>query len=230
MPWARGWRIWVPYGKSGRLEVRCVFGFSGGVPSGDRLIDSGCAGEPGARTSRSVYRGKILDVREDTVRFPNGSEGVLEVVRHRGAAAVLPLYRPEECAEGTGPDVILLRQYRYAAGGTLWEAPAGKLDAGEPPEACAARELEEEAGVSASRLVPLTTLLTTPGFSDERIHLFLALGLEESRQALEEHEVIECRRMPLSTAVDMVLAGDIVDGKTVCLVMMVAAQPELWNK
>ena len=185
--------------------------------------------EPGARASRSVYRGRILDVREDTVRFPNGSEGVLEIVRHRGAAAVLPLYGPAECAEGTGPDVILLRQYRYAAGGTLWEAPAGKLDEGEPPEVCAARELEEEAGVSASRLISLTTLLTTPGFSDERIHLFLAVGLREGQQALEEHEVIECRRMPLSTAVDMVLAGDIVDGKTVCLVMMAAASPGLWD-
>ncbi|MCL7971368.1 MAG: NUDIX hydrolase [marine benthic group bacterium] len=193
------------------------------------MSDSGEVLEPGARASRSVYRGKILDVREDTVRFPNGSEGVLEIVRHRGAAAVLPLYRPAECAEGTGPDVILLRQYRYAVGGTLWEAPAGKLDEGEPPDVCAARELEEEAGVSASRLIPLTTLLTTPGFSDERIHLFLAVGLEEGRQALEEHEIIECRRMPLATAVDMVLAGDIVDGKTVCLVMMAAASPGLWD-
>ena len=127
------------------------------------------------------------------------------------------------------PNVILLRQYRYAAGGTLWEAPAGKLDDGESPEACAIRELEEEAGVTANRLVPLTTLLTTPGFSDERVHLFLATGLEDGRQALEEHEVIECHRMPLARAVDMVLSGDIVDGKTVCLVLMAASSPDLWG-
>lgn len=184
----------------------------------------------GVTESRSVYRGNILDVREDTVRFPDGSEGVLEIVRHRGAAAVLPLYKPEDCADGTGPDVILLRQYRYAAGGTLWEAPAGKLDEGESPETCAARELEEEAGVKAARLVQLTTLLTTPGFSDERIHLFLATGLEEGEQALEEHEVIECFRMPLARAVEMVLSGEIVDGKTVSLLLMVAAMPDLWDE
>jgi ADP-ribose pyrophosphatase len=183
----------------------------------------------GLRTSRSVYRGRILDVHEDTVRFPNGSEDVLEIVRHRGAAAVLPLYGPEDCQSGTGPDVVLLRQYRYAAGGTLWEAPAGKLDEGEAPESCAARELEEEAGIKASRLIPVTTLLTTPGFSDERVHLFLATGLTEGRQALEEHEVIECHRMPLATAVELVLGGDIVDGKTVSLVLMAAIAPAVWG-
>ena len=188
-----------------------------------------CSGAVGVTESRSVYRGSILDVREDTVRFPDGSEGVLEIVRHRGAAAVLPLYAPEDSGDGTGPDVILLRQYRYAAGGTLWEAPAGKLDEGETPEACAARELEEEAGVRAARLVLLTTLLTTPGFSDERIHLFLATGLEQGKQALERHEVIECFRLPLARAVEMVLSGEIVDGKTVSLLLMAAALPGLWS-
>ena len=176
-----------------------------------------------------MYRGRLLDVREDTVRFPNGSEGILEIVRHRGAAAVLPLYGSEDCEPGTGPDVILLRQYRYAAGGTLWEAPAGKLDEGESPEVCAARELREEAGITAGRLVPLTTLLTTPGFSDERVHLFLATDLGAGRQALEAHEVIECHRMPLAKAVELVLSGDIVDGKTVSLVLMAAVAPGLWG-
>jgi ADP-ribose pyrophosphatase len=194
------------------------------------LNDSGAKSDAaGLEASSSVYRGRILDVREDTVRLPNGSQAILEIVRHRGAAAVLPVYRPEDCDSGTGPDVILLRQYRYAAGGTLWEAPAGKLDEGESPEACAIRELEEEAGVTANRLVRLTTLLTTPGFSDERVHLFLATDLEEGRQALEEHEVIECHRMPLAKAVDLVLSGDIVDGKTVCLVLMAASSPNLWR-
>ena len=125
--------------------------------------------------------------------------------------------------------MVLLRQYRYAAGGTLWEAPAGKLDEGEAPEACAFRELEEEAGIKADRLIPLTTLLTTPGFSDERIYLFLATGLEDGRQALEEHEVIECHRMPLARAVELVLSGDIVDGKTVSLLLMAAIAPALWT-
>lgn len=181
------------------------------------------------RKSRSVFRGRVLDVREDTVRLPNGSEAVLEIVRHRGAAAVLPVYRPEECGAGTGPDVLLLRQYRYAAGATLWEAPAGKLDGGESPESCARRELEEEAGVTADRLIHLMPLLTTPGFSDERVHLFLATGLREGLQELEEHEVIECHRMALSTAVARVESGEIVDAKTVCLVLMAALSPGLWR-
>ena len=187
------------------------------------------SGTSGLRSSRSVYRGRILDVREDIVRFPNGSEGILEIVRHRGAAAVLPLYGPEDCEHGTGPDVVLLRQYRYASGGTLWEAPAGKLDEGEAPDVCAYRELEEEAGIKASRLVPLTTLLTTPGFSDERVHLFLATGLRAGRQALEEHEVIECHRLALAKAVELVLSGEIVDGKTVSLVLLAAIAPGLWG-
>jgi ADP-ribose pyrophosphatase len=185
-------------------------------------------GADGLKESRSVYRGSILDVREDTVRFPNGSEAVLEIVRHRGAAAVLPVYGPAECQSGTGPDVVLLKQYRYAAGGMLWEAPAGKLDEGESPESCAYRELEEEAGIAAGRLIPLTTLLTTPGFSDERVHLFLATELREGRQALEEHEVIECHRMPLAKAVELVKSGDIVDGKTVTLLLLAAVSRQLW--
>jgi len=183
----------------------------------------------GVRTSRSVYRGRVLDVREDTVRLPNGSETVLEIVRHRGAAAVLPVYRLEECPSGTGPDVVLLRQYRYAAGGMLWEAPAGKLDDGETPESCAERVLEEEAGIVAGRLIPLIPLLTTPGFSDERVFLFLATELRDGRQNLEEHEVIECHRMPLSRAVAMVESGEIVDAKTVSLVLMAAVSPLLWG-
>jgi ADP-ribose pyrophosphatase len=176
-----------------------------------------------------VFRGRVLDVREDTVRLPNGSEAVLEVVRHRGAAAVLPLYRPDECPAGTGPDVVLLKQYRYAAGSTLWEAPAGKLDDGESPESCARRELEEEAGVAADRMIPLMPLLTTPGFSDEQVYLFLATGLRDGRQELEEHEIIECHRMALATAVGMVESGEIVDAKTVCLVLLAAVSPELWS-
>jgi ADP-ribose pyrophosphatase len=180
------------------------------------------AGGVGALESRSVYRGRVLEVCEDLVRFPNGSEGVLEVVRHRGAVAVLPLYAPQESRAGDGPDVLLVKQYRYAVGGMVWEAPAGKLDEGESPAACAARELEEEAGVKAGRLVPLITILTTPGFSDERIHLFVATDLTEGEQALEEHEVLECHRMALSEAVEMVRKGEIGDSKTVCLLLLAA--------
>jgi ADP-ribose pyrophosphatase len=161
----------------------------------------------------------VLDVREDVVRFPDGSEAVLEIVRHRGAAAVLPVYAPGEDGAGREPEVVLLRQYRHAVGAMLWEAPAGKLDEGEAPESCAARELEEEAGVKAARLFPLMVLLTTPGFSDERIHLFLATGLEAGQQAHERHEVIECHRLALDEALRMVERGEIVDAKTVVLLL-----------
>ena len=189
----------------------------------DTLRERGAVG----LDSRSVYRGKILEVREDRVLFPGGSEAVLEVVRHGGAAAVLPVYVRAECPTGTGPDVLLLRQYRHAAGCTLWEAPAGKLDAGEEPEACAVRDLEEEAGVRAERVQRLTTLYTTPGFSDERIHLFVATGLAEGRRSHEPHELIECHRLSLERALSLVRSGEIVDGKTVCLLLLAASLPEL---
>lgn len=169
--------------------------------------------------SRPVYHGKVLDVHLDRVRFPDGSEGELELIRHRGAVAVLPVYRAGERPGGTGPVAILLQQYRYAAGGVIWEVPAGKLDGGEEPEECALRELEEEAGVRARELRRLTTIFTTPGFTDEKIHLFLALGLSEGRSDPEVGEFIERREVPLSEALEMVASGAIVDSKTICALL-----------
>src|SRR5436853_6182944 len=121
--------------------------------------------------TRRMYSGKVVRLDVDTVRFPDGSTGELELVRHPGAAAVVP------CASGpTGADpvILMLRQFRYAAAGPLWEIPAGTLAPGETPEACARRELLEEAGVSAEQVAPLTSTWTTPGITDEVIHLFLA--------------------------------------------------------
>ncbi|MFQ5530215.1 MAG: NUDIX hydrolase [Gemmatimonadota bacterium] len=179
--------------------------------------------EPGRIASRFVFRGSLLDVRVDTVRYPDGSTGDLEIVRHRGAAAALPLLRAGERPEvGTGPAVVLLRQYRYAAGGFLWEVPAGKLDDGERPEDCARRELLEEAGIVAGGLRPLTTLLTTPGFTDERIDLFLATALEFVEPEREPHEFMEARILGFDTALEMVERGDITDGKTVVSLLLAA--------
>lgn len=153
------------------------------------------------------------------MRFPDGSEGELEILRHPGAAAVLPVYRADERPGGAGPVVVLLRQYRYAAGGEIWEVPAGKLEEGEPPSACARRELEEEAGLRARELRPLTTIYTTPGFTDERIHLFLALGLEPGETGHETAEFIQPRELSLNEAVEMVRDGRLRDAKTVCALL-----------
>ena len=111
-------------------------------------------------------RGFHLHVNTEVARLPDGREVELDIVRHPGAAAVVPFV--------TSDEVVLIRQHRHAAGGTLLEVPAGKLDAGEPPERCAARELEEEAGFRAGRLERLGWIFTTPGFTDERIFLFAA--------------------------------------------------------
>ena len=118
---------------------------------------------------RNVYSGEWMEVVTEEVQLPNGHRVALDIVRHPGASAVVPFVSDE--------DVLLIRQYRYATGGYLYEVPAGKLDAGEAPEVCAARELEEEAGQRAGRLEKLGSIWTTPCFTDERIHLFFLVRL-----------------------------------------------------
>jgi len=160
---------------------------------------------------RTVYDGSVVRLTVERVRLPNGTETELELIRHRGAAAVVPVD-----ADGS---VLLVRQYRHATGGWLLEVPAGKLDGGESPERCAARELEEEVGMRAGRLDPLGWIWTTPGFTDERIWLYLARDLEQTAQRLEDHEVLSVERMPLDEAVRQALDGEIRDGKTVCALL-----------
>jgi ADP-ribose pyrophosphatase len=156
--------------------------------------------------SRSAYRGEWLEVFVEEVQLPNGHQVELDIIRHPGASAVVPFVSDE--------DVLLIRQYRHAAGGTIYEVPAGKLDAGEEPEVCAARELEEEAGKRAGRLEKLGAIWTTPGFTDERIHLFAAYQLETVPQRLESDEVIELIEMPLRAALDLVWSGELSDAKS----------------
>ncbi len=177
--------------------------------------------DPESVASRPVYRGSFLEVRVDTVRCPHGSPGDREIVRHRGAAAALPrLQAGERTAGGTGPAVVLLRQYRYAVGGWMWEVPAGKLDEDEQPEVCARRELREEAGIIADVVRPLTCLLTTPGFTDERIHLFVATGLRFVEPEREPQEFMETHVLDLDSALEMVDRGEIADGKTVAALLL----------
>ncbi len=166
---------------------------------------------------RQIYKGRIVDLRLERVTLPNGAAVELELMHHAGASAV--------AAVDEAGRVTLIRQYRHAAGGYLWELPAGvRQDADEPPAACAARELQEEAGLQAREIVPLGTIFTTPGFCDERIHLFLARGLRESPHAREVDEVIaEVARVPLAEALAMIRQGEVVDGKTIAGLYLAAA-------
>lgn len=169
--------------------------------------------------TRRVHTGRVLNLDVDTVRFPDGSEGELEIIRHPGAAAVVPVVSDPD---GPDPVLLLLRQYRYAAGGTLWEIPAGRLEPGEDPTACAHRELREETGAVAGRLERMTTIWTTPGFTDEAIHLFWASDLVTGEQAREPDEFIEVVARPLSEALADIRAGSICDAKTVVGILYLA--------
>lgn len=169
--------------------------------------------EFGRLARRGVHDGRIVHLSIDTVRFPDGSVGELEFIHHAGACAVLPVAGR---LDDPDPDVLLISQYRYAAGGYLYEVPAGMpARQGEPWEEVARRELEEETGWKAGRLIPLTRIYTTPGFTDEVIYLWLATELEPGTSKLDRDEFIELVRIPLSTALQWVREGRIVDGKSV---------------
>jgi ADP-ribose pyrophosphatase len=167
-------------------------------------------------SSTRPYHGRRISVDVDTVRFPNGTTGALEMVRHPGAAAVIPFLddpaRPD-------PRVVLIRQYRYAAEGYLWEIPAGTLEPGEPPEECGRRELREEAGCEAAELRRLATIFTTPGFTDEQIHLYAAIGLTRVPSAPEADEFLETHDIAWSAVGRMIRTGEIRDAKTLCALL-----------
>lgn len=156
---------------------------------------------------RTIYSGRIVNLGLEQARLPDGTVIELEVVRHPGGAVVV--------AVDDSRRVCLLRQYRHAAGGWLWELPAGKLDLGEPPLATAKRELEEEAGLQAGSWTELATVVTSPGVCDEVLHLFLAQDLTSMSPRHEAHEVIEVHWLPLSEAVRRASTGEIRDAKTV---------------
>ena len=158
-------------------------------------------------TTRQIYKGRIVDLRLEEITLPNQVTMTIEMIRHPGAAAVVPL-------DDEG-QVTLIHQFRHAAGGFIWEIPAGKLDGGEEPIACAARELQEEVGLAAGELIHLGSILTAPGFCDERIHLFLARALMPAEQCLEQDEVLSVSRVPLRRALEMIRSGEIEDAKTI---------------
>ncbi|HEY5088260.1 MAG TPA: NUDIX hydrolase [Gemmatimonadaceae bacterium] len=169
--------------------------------------------------SRRVYTGRVISLDVDEVHFPNGTVGELEIIRHPGASAIVPILGNTSTAD---PELVLIRQYRYAASGYMYEIPAGRLEAGESPVTCAKRELAEETGYRAERMDELFTMFTTPGFTDERIHVFLAAGLTEGELAREADEIMSIERVPMSRALAMISAGEINDAKTALAILYVA--------
>jgi len=166
-----------------------------------------------------LYSGRVINLDMDRVRYPDGSSGELEIVRHPGASAVLPLM--DSTAAGD-PRLLLVKQYRYAAASYLYEVPAGRLAPGETPEACARRELLEETGCTTTHLRYLTAIYTTPGFTDELIHLFRASGLTPGTPNHEIDEFIEPAAVPLSRAIRMIHDGLIQDAKTIVAILIEA--------
>jgi ADP-ribose pyrophosphatase len=159
-------------------------------------------------TRKTLYTGRKLSFGLERVQLPGGLVHELEVVRHPGASCIVPFVSSDE--------VLMLRQFRHAGGGFLHELPAGTLDEGEHPDDCAARELEEETGFRAGRLQKLGVIRTTPGFSDELIHLYAAHDLEPGTQATEENEILTVERVAFSEALAMIVDGRLTDAKSIC--------------
>ena len=164
--------------------------------------------------SKPIFDGRVVKLSLDRVRLPNGNVTDLELIRHPGAAAVVPV-------DASG-QVVLVRQYRYATSGWLLEVPAGKLDPNEPPEHCAAREVEEETGFRPQTLVSMGWIWTTPGFTDEKIWLFLGRKLTRGNQQLQTDELLEVVKLPLRDAIRQAADGTIRDGKSICALLRTA--------
>lgn len=186
------------------------------MPAGDEDDRVGLTPE---RTigSRQLFRGRLLELCVDRVRLPDGGEADREVVHHPGAAAIVAVE-----SSGTEPLVHLVRQYRYAVGDVLWEVPAGIVEPGESPEACARRELREEAGLVAGRWRRLGAIHTSPGFCDETIELFLATELERTDPDPEPGEQVEPHVVSLSRALAMIDEGAVTNGTAVVSILLAA--------
>lgn len=155
---------------------------------------------------KTIYRGRVIELTLETVRLPNGAEAELEIIHHPGGAAIV--------AVDSARRVCILKQFRHAAGGYLWELPAGKIDHREPPLQTAQRELEEEAGHRAGRWDSLGHYVSSPGVFTEVVHLFLARDLQVATASPEEHEVFETHWRPFSEVLNMAVNGEISDGKS----------------
>lgn len=160
-----------------------------------------------------VYKGKIFDVAEDTIEIEEGKIAKWDLVLHNGATAIVPITKNNE--------IVLVRQYRNASNGEFLEIPAGKLEKGEDPYACAVRELEEETGYQAGHIEKICAMFSAVGFSDEKLHLYVATNLRPGKQHLDEDEYITLEKYSLAEAVNMVFNGQIQDSKTIVGILAV---------
>jgi ADP-ribose pyrophosphatase len=157
--------------------------------------------------SETIYETRVFRLCRETVALPNGVTTTVDVIHHPGSCAIVPILPDDR--------VVMIKQYRHSLREFLWEIPAGTLDPGENPLACARRELMEEAGYQAKRLEKLTEIITAPGYCDERITIFLASGLEPVPQDLDQDEVLEVVALPLNRTLDMIKDGGIQDAMTI---------------
>lgn len=162
--------------------------------------------------SNTIYKGRLFNVRVDKVLTSWGRSTIREIVEHPGAVVIIPLLDEES--------VVLVSQYRHAVGKVLLELPAGTLEAGEDPERCARRELEEETGFIAGRVEKVATLYLAPGYSTEKVHLYVASDLKKVGQKLEPDERIRTVVLKIDEVVEMIMKGGIEDAKTVAGIML----------
>jgi ADP-ribose pyrophosphatase len=168
---------------------------------------------PASVNRRSViHRGRVFQLVRENVTLDNGTTTDLDFIEHPGAAAIVALTG--------GNDVVLVRQYRHALGQYIWEIPAGTLDPGEPVLDCARRELAEETGYAAAEWRKLGEITPVPGYSDERIHLFLATELSAAAQRLDADEVLEAHARPLAEMAAMIARGEVQDAKSICALLL----------
>jgi len=158
-------------------------------------------------SSREIFKGRIIQLKVDTVRLPNARESTREIVEHAGAVAIIALDEEEH--------IIMVRQYRKPVEQVLLEIPAGTLEAEEDPLDCARRELREETGLTADHWQKILSYYSAPGFCNEQLHLYLASGLHEGQDDTDEDEFVEMIRLPLQDAYQMIFTGEIQDGKSI---------------